>query len=100
MDKTNDPTTVDWKKFVTINPVVGLTFIKEGNADKPSTQLVIKNKSNQVLIFKIKTTAPPNYTVKPNMAIARANTEVTVNIVAQFPLDSAVSPFLSGSSLK
>jgi hypothetical protein len=55
----------DWKKFVVINPINVL--IKENKEDgKGISNIDILNKSQEYIMFKIKTTEPNNYIVRPN----------------------------------
>lgn len=44
--------------------------------------------SETTLIFKIKTTTPDNYVVKPNMAVLSPQKETKISVGANFALDS------------
>lgn len=44
--------------------------------------------SDTTLIFKIKTTNPDNYVVKPNMAVFGPQKETKISVLANFTLDS------------
>lgn len=59
----------DWRKFVLINPIdVIFRDSKDwtGSDGKPFSHIDLLNKSNENIIFKIKTTDPTNYVVRPN----------------------------------
>lgn len=57
--------TKDWRKFVLINPI-NVTFKESKEDGKGTSQLDILNKSNTYIIYKVKTTEPNNYIVRPN----------------------------------
>ena len=57
----------DWTKMVTIKPINTLQFTKNSNESLPSSSIEIINKSNGPIMFKVKTTQPKNYMVRPNM---------------------------------
>ena len=71
----------DWKKKVTISPVQGITFIKDSSNEKPYFNLTLKNMSDQHVVFKIKTTNPNWYVVKPNMLVLRSGKETQASII-------------------
>lgn len=57
----------DWRKFVTLNPPNAVIFrenIDEGG--KGTSKIEILNKSQDHIMFKVKTTEPNNYIVRPN----------------------------------
>ena len=58
----------DWKKFVTLIPPNALLF-KEQEDGKGSSSLQITNRSTDNILFKVKTTVPNNYIVRPNQGI-------------------------------
>lgn len=56
----------DWKKFVTLGQP-NAVFFREVSEDGKSTSVIeIINRSQDVIIFKVKTTTPDNYIVRPN----------------------------------
>jgi hypothetical protein len=56
----------DWKKYVTLNPPNAVTFKENKEEGKGISYIEIINKSNDCIIFKVKTTEPNNYIVRPN----------------------------------
>lgn len=56
----------DWKKFVTINPPNAVIFKESKEDGKGVSSLEIINKSTDNILFKVKTTEPNNYIVRPN----------------------------------
>jgi hypothetical protein len=58
----------DWTKFVTINPPQAVIFRDTKEEGKPGgSQIGIINKNAQEhILFKVKTTDPNNYIVRPN----------------------------------
>ncbi len=56
--------TKDWRKLVELDPL-DIKFIKDEN-DEPFCKLDLKNESAEHILFKVKTTVPSNYVVKPN----------------------------------
>lgn len=56
----------DWRKFVTINPPNAVLFKESREEGKGLSSLEIINKSTDYIIFKVKTTEPNNYIVRPN----------------------------------
>jgi len=56
----------DWKKFVTLNPPNAVIFKENREENKGSSQIEIINKSQDYIMFKVKTTEPNNYIVRPN----------------------------------
>ncbi len=56
----------DWRKFVTINPPNAVIFKENAEDGKAVSIIEIINKSQDFIIFKVKTTEPNNYIVRPN----------------------------------
>lgn len=56
----------DWKKYVTLNPANAVVFKESKEDGKGTSQIEIINKSNDYIMFKVKTTEPNNYIVRPN----------------------------------
>ena len=59
----------DWRNFVLINPIdIIFRDNKEGYGPdgKAFSHIDLLNRSNDCIIFKIKTTDPQSYLVKPN----------------------------------
>ncbi len=55
-----------WRKEVTLEPTTALQFTMDDKERKPTAKLSINNSSNTLLLFKIKTTNPVNYSVNPS----------------------------------
>jgi hypothetical protein len=56
----------DWKKFVTLGSPNAVYFREISEDGKSASVIEIINKSDDVIIFKVKTTTPDNYIVRPN----------------------------------
>ena len=58
----------DWRKFVTLNPPNAVIFreSREEGGKGAASQIEILNKSQDHIMFKVKTTEPNNYIVRPN----------------------------------
>lgn len=83
--------TKNWRKQVTVSPAAGITFNLDPTENKPLAHLTIKNYYEQPMLFKVKTTMPVNYLVRPNQGIIKPNQDASVKIIFNFPLDSSVS---------
>lgn len=83
----------DWRKKVTVLPPDGIRFQLDPSEPKPHAILTIKNIHDLPIMFKVKTTMPVNYLVRPNQGILKPNAEAEVKVIFNFPLDSPVSPF-------
>mgnify|MGYP000908096841 CR=1 FL=1 len=83
----------NWRKQVTVTPAAGITFNMDLTENKPLAYLTIKNVSETPILFKVKTTMPVNYLVKPNQGIIKPTMDAKVKIIFNFPLDSTVSIF-------
>ena len=59
--------------------------------DRPQSWITITNKSNKWLLFKVKTTKPVNYMVRPSLGFSAPNSEMKVQIVFNLELDDPVS---------
>jgi len=74
--------------LVTLNPPKEFTF-EISNPSSAKTVFKIQNNSKENLAFKIKTTAPKYYVVRPNTGIIKGNKEIEVSIHLQ-PIPSSV----------
>jgi hypothetical protein len=73
----------DWRKYILINPIdVIFRDSKEnlGNDGKPFTNIDIRNTSGDNIIFKIKTTDPQNYIVRPNQGVIQSEGSMNIRI--------------------
>ena len=67
-----DKTKKDWRKLVTLDPVSHISFRpKEG--DRPQTNIKLINKGDTQIMFKIKTTRPARYLVRPSQGVIGQN---------------------------
>jgi len=69
--------TKDWRKFVTLDPVSHLSF-RPQEGDRPSTWIKLINKGDIPIMFKIKTTKPARYLVRPSQGVVGQKNEVQV----------------------
>lgn len=67
----------DWRKFVTLDPVTHISF-QPREGDRPSSNLRLINKGDVPIMFKIKTTKPNRYLVRPSQGIIGQKNEVDV----------------------
>ena len=56
----------DWKKLVSIIPPNAVSLKENKEEGKGMSTLDISNKSSDHILFKVKTTDPNNYVVRPN----------------------------------
>jgi hypothetical protein len=63
--------TKSWRKQVTVSPAAGLTFSMDPLENKPQAFLTLKNYSDKAILYKVRTTNPDNYVVRPNQGILK-----------------------------
>jgi hypothetical protein len=80
MDQTG---AVDWRKFVTLNPPNAVLFREGAEEGKSHSNIEIINKSQEIIIFKVKTTEPNNYIVRPNQGSISPGSTIAVKIICQ-----------------
>ena len=69
---------------MTFNPQESVIFRENKEDGKGASQIEIINKSAEShILFKVKTTEPNNYIVRPNQGLIRPDSSITVNIVCQ-----------------
>ena len=73
----------DWRKFVTLNPPNAVIFKENREEGKGSSQIEIINKSQDYIMFKVKTTEPNNYIVRPNQGVISPESSIMVKIICQ-----------------
>lgn len=74
----------DWSKYVTINPPMAVIFKESKEEGKATGNLEIINKSKtNFILFKVKTTDPNSYIVRPNQGVIQPEATVTVKIICQ-----------------
>jgi len=86
--------------MVTLDPVSHLSF-RPVEGDRPQTNLKLINKGSIPIMFKIKTTKPQRYLVRPSQGVVGQNNDVQVQVLFTTSLDGPVSPacLLADSSL-
>ena len=76
----------DWTKLVTLNPPAAIIF-KQGAEDKPFSMLELKNTSGHQILFKVKTTEPKRYIVRPNQGVLPPNSNISIKIICYLKVD-------------
>ena len=71
-----------------MEPVAGLQFSMDLYENKPVAYITVRNMAEVPLMFKVKTTMPNNYLVRPNQALCMQGQSSQVKVTFQFPLDS------------
>lgn len=70
----------EWKRLVTVNPV-DVIFRDQPDADgKFNSFIDLSNRSNQNMLFKVKTTDPTKFIVKPNQGQLSPESSTRVQI--------------------
>jgi hypothetical protein len=88
------PPNMQWSKQVTVDPPVNISFSQAGMMDeRPMAWITITNRSNDMVLFKVKTTKPTNYLVRPSLGFIKAQSPMKVQVILNMPLESAVSIF-------
>ena len=65
-----------------------ITFVKQPSDPLPSSSIEIINKSAIPIMFKVKTTQPKNYMVRPNMGTVQPSSSLIVSIKFNHALGS------------
>jgi hypothetical protein len=73
----------DWRKFVTLNPPNAVILRENREESKATSQIEILNKSQDFIMFKVKTTEPNNYIVRPNQGVITPESSIVVKIICQ-----------------
>jgi hypothetical protein len=69
------------KKRIDVSPSEILLDL--GSSPSPSTTLTVTNSTDEVLVFKVRTTNPKRYLVKPNQDLLMVGSSVTITIQMQ-----------------
>ena len=80
----------DWRKYVTVDPPASLSFQLYPEDSRPFTWLSLINKSDKEIIFKVKTTKPMSYLVRPSQGVIQQNANIKVQVLFNHKLDSEV----------
>ena len=84
MDQSGKPyQEKDWRKYVTLNPPNAVIFKENKEEGKTTSSIEIINKSNDHIIFKVKTTEPNNYIVRPNQGSITPESSISVKVICQ-----------------
>ena len=83
----------DWRKFVTLNPPNAVIFRENTDEGKAISIIEIINKSQDYIIFKVKTTEPNNYIVRPNQGSIAPESTVAVKILCQVNIGQVTHSF-------
>jgi hypothetical protein len=78
----------DWRKFVTLNPPNAIKIKENLEEQKGSGVIEIVNKSSDCIIFKVKTTEPKNYVVRPNQGVIGPDSATSVKILCAILLSN------------
>ena len=57
---------MDWRKFVIINPIEVIFRDTKDAEGRAFSNIDLLNKSQENILFKVKTTDPTSYIVRPN----------------------------------
>jgi hypothetical protein len=68
-----------------INPTEEVKFIKKDIASLPEAFIELKNTSDKMIVYKIKTTDPQKFVVKPNHGVLTSCKGHKINIMTQKP---------------
>ncbi len=83
---------------MTLNPPQAVIFRENKEEGKGTSSIDIINKSSEAhILFKVKTTMPDNYIVRPNQGVIKPESSVNVKIICQANL-AQVSIYRSLSS--
>lgn len=73
----------NWSKFVTLAQPSAVFFREVSEDGKSASVIEVINKSDDVIIFKVKTTTPDNYIVRPNQGSVAPSSTASVKILCQ-----------------
>lgn len=68
---------------MTLNPPNAVVFKENKEEGKGISHIEIINKSNDFIMFKVKTTEPNNYIVRPNQGTIAPDSMTAVKIICQ-----------------
>jgi hypothetical protein len=72
---------------VTLNPPQAVIFRENKEEGKAVSSIDIINKSSEAyILFKVKTTEPNNYIVRPNQGVIKPESSINVKIICQVNL--------------
>jgi hypothetical protein len=75
-----------WQKYVTINPPMAVIFRENreeaaGSGKAISSIDIINKNQNDFILYKVKTTDPNNYIVRPNQGVVQPEATINVKII-------------------
>ena len=72
---------------MTLNPPQAVIFRENKEEGKAVSSIDIINKSSEAyILFKVKTTEPNNYIVRPNQGVIKPESSINVKIICQVNL--------------
>lgn len=71
--------------FLQISPEHEVKFTKKDIASLPETYIELRNNSDSIVVYKIKTTNPEKYVVKPNQGVLTGGKGTRIIITTQKP---------------
>lgn len=72
------------RTVVQLTPTDSLEFdLSDASGKQVSATLVIKNPTEDSVCFKVKTTAPTSYCVRPNSGLLKANDSIDISVILQ-----------------
>lgn len=71
---------MDWRKYVIINPIDVVFGEQKDQEGRTSSYIDLVNKSSENVLFKVKTTDPQGYIVRPNQGILLPDATMNVRI--------------------
>eukprot|EP00041_Stephanoeca_diplocostata_P014919 m.282467 g.282467 ORF g.282467 m.282467 type:complete len:257 (+) comp19850_c0_seq2:224-994(+) len=69
--------------LVKLNPQYELSFNMTESGTPISSQMKLNNPTSQVILFKVKTTAPKDYCVRPNSGTLASGQSIDINVMLQ-----------------
>ncbi|CDW85432.1 vesicle-associated protein 1-3-like [Stylonychia lemnae] len=76
--------------MVYLNPPNAVIFREAKEDGKSASQIEINNKSKDYIMFKVKTTEPNNYIVRPNQGVIEPDKQTIVKIICQVNLAQSI----------
>jgi len=75
---------------VKLTPPHAVIFKEKNEDNKSLGKLTIGNQSDSKIVFKVKTTQPNNYIVRPNQGVITPQESVLIKIICNVNLDTHV----------
>lgn len=81
----------DWDKFVTMSPASHISFTLHEDDSRAYAVLKLINRGDCPILFKVKTTKPSRYLVRPSQGVIGTKNEEQVRVLFTKQLNSSVS---------